>query len=110
MTREKDKHYIEIINNYRFAQVVYTLETKERLQPYQMGNLNELFILDNINLLQKHGLIPKDLMTENYDFENDVLVIENFKFFFNKENEFFMLVKNDLNEKGLPKTFVLTLK
>jgi hypothetical protein len=111
MTREKDKHYLEIISSFRFSPVIYTLETQKRLTPHTMGNLNELFILDNINTLQKHGLVPRELLTtETYEFENDVLKIENFKFFFNKENEFFMMVMNDLNEKNLPKTFVLSLK
>jgi hypothetical protein len=72
MTREKDKHYLEIIGSFRFGQVVYTHETIKDLVPHKMGNFIELFILDNINLLQKHGLTLDKLKQLNYGKSLDI--------------------------------------
>jgi hypothetical protein len=98
--RFKDMHYPEIIKNLHFAK----LHNGNLAEAHKMGDLNELFILDNLTSMQEHGLIPKKVDIAEYEFINERLIFPNHEFFFTRENDFVMV------DKKKEEYFVLRVK
>lgn len=98
--RFKDRHYPDLLKNMHFAKLYNGVNAT----PSPMGDLNEVFILDNIAIMQEFNIVPKEVDLYEYDFVDNKVCFGKYEFFFTKENDFVMTIP----KKG--QYFVLRVK